>query len=902
MTTRRHISAVVISLAVLLNSAPPGLACGPDPITPVFVFRDSPEPPFEEYARGKLGILLPTMGRKTLFIAYRYVNGGSFTGGEQLDLIDALRGKASEDDGEDAIKIWIEARKEALPKDEALPTIYTERQYGGYDFFPNCTRSGFETATETLKDRITTYGAEDPHVRDWLAAQDIVFQNCAGGSNVPQELGPDNPDWVRKDRDYQIAAAYFYSLNFDEARDRFERIAADNNSPWRETADYLIARTLVRQASLTSDPETKRAIYEHAERHLLLIGSGGKFPGASQKLLALIDYRLRPEERVGELGRILSYRNGNENLRQDLIDYVWLMDKFEAQVMQKERERKEALKGEKEEEPFRPDPERAATIEAIARGELIELYFSPRKPSGEHDYENLIVRAVKYETPLEEVRESIEQHLGRKLTSQELSDLRDQHRQALEHRSWLLAPNRKLSKIVESEYEGNYYYRDPAGEPALELLPAFLRKDELSDWLLTFQSTDPKAYAHALTRWRETDSTAWLLAALVKAERSSPQMERLLIQAEKVPHDSAAYPTIAYHMIRLRIAGGRKIEARKLLDDVISSQFDLIPVSAQNLFKEFGSQLATNLSDFLRFGQRTPAAFYKYGRYGKISDILKIEKMFWNPEYTKKTKEEFDQDVDEDYKDLLDFEGRFVFDEKILDVFNTHFPLADLAEVAHDRALPSYLQEQVLLAVWTRAILLKNDKMARRVAAEIVIIAPLMKPVFTPYIDAQTLVEREHAALFVLLRFPTLTPFVEGRVTAFDSAEQLDYYFAESWWCRPSDTDYDIEGNERMKAVAKPRFLSPEQLETARREHAALIAIGNAKSFLGKHAIEWAKQSRNDIRIPEALYIAFEANTEYKYGCESWEGDEVIRKEAESLLRNRYPDSSWTAKLSPSEK
>ena len=716
-------------------------------------------------------------------------------------------------------------------------------------------------------------------------------------------MGPDKPEWLRKDRDYQIAAALFYSLNFDEARDRFERIAVDNESPWRETADYLVARTLVRQASLKSDEKSKHAIYEEAERRLqLLIGSGGKFLNASQKLLALIAYRLHPEERVIELGRILSYREGNENVRQDLIDYVWLVDKFEAQVTKEERKRRAALIAEKEKETFQPDPKIMARLDAVEKGELLEISFAPIKPDGEKNYDKYVVIYAKPDTSESEIIETIARELGDKLTPEDIAEIKKLHQEALENQRWHLAPNRKLSRIVDDQYEGNTYYASDQEKPILKMFPAFLRKDELSDWILTFQSTDPKAYAHALRRWRETDSMGWLLAALAKSDKSSVQVDRLLSQADKVPHDSAAYPTIAYHLIRLKIALGKLTEARRLLEDVLGSQSDLLPVSAQNQFLELGMQLAGNLSDFLRFSQRTPVAFYKYGTYRKISDILEIEKTFWDPEFDKQTKEEFEQKVEENYKDLLALDGKVAFDEKTADVFNTHLPLSLLADATRDPALANHLQERLLLTVWTRAVLLKNEATARKVATEISSRASNMKVIFTPYLDARTIEEREHAALYILLRWQDLTPYVQAGVSTFGSAEDLNYYFETSWWCTPSDTEYGFNGIETRKVVPSPRFLSPEQLETARRERAALVAIGNAKSFLGKQAIAWAKQSRDDVRIPEALYIAVQANERYKNGCDSWASDVTTKNEAESLLRNRYPYNPWTAKLLPPEK
>ena len=268
MNIRNPAIALFLSLTILINSAPPARACGPSYIEPIFVFRESPDLPFAEYARGKIGIVQPTHGRKTLFIAYRYLNGGTFNAAEQQALVDALNGKAPEDEGIEPVKEWIAARSEIGPKEEKTPEIYTEREYGGYAFFPNCSRNAFEVATQTLKDRAARYGSDDQNVRSWLSAQDTVFQNCNGGAGAPAQLGPESPVWLRKDRDYQIAAAYFYSLKFDEARARFEKISQDSESDWQQTADYLVGRTLVRQASLTNEAVHKRELYERAVKHL----------------------------------------------------------------------------------------------------------------------------------------------------------------------------------------------------------------------------------------------------------------------------------------------------------------------------------------------------------------------------------------------------------------------------------------------------------------------------------------------------------------------------------------------------------------------------------------------------------------------------------------------------------
>ena len=121
-----------------------------------------------------------------------------------------------------------------------------------------------------------------------------------------------------------------------------------------------------------------------------------------------------------------------------------------------------------------------------------------------------------------------------------------------------------------------------------------------------------------------------------------------------------------------------------------------------------------------------------------------------------------------------------------------------------------------------------------------------------------------------------------------------------AWWCKPNETEYR-SGNEVAKIVPAPRFLEPSQLETARREYETLSAIGDAKSYLGKRVLQWAKSDPNDPRIPEALFIAAQATQSYKYGCNGWENDHETEQEAIRILSEQYPQSQWTAKLEKQE-
>ncbi len=907
MKTLSLLLSLVLTAAILFASIRPAQGCGPSTISSIYVFTESPDLPFEEYISGKIGILQPTFGRKTLFIAYRYLNGDAFTVDEQQQLANALRAESpeTETDNTKAIKAWVAQRSEAASQTEKLPAVYTERQYGGYDFFPNCTGNAFEVATETLRDRLGRFGREDAGVREWLTAQDLVFQNCAGGAQIPSELGAESPAWLRKDRDYQIAAAFFYSLNFEEALLRFERIAADADSSWQQTADYLVARTLVRQASLATDEQTKRKAYEKAELHLgKLLSGSGKFFNASRRLLALVKYRIRPQERIRELAGLLMHERGNTNLRQDLIDYTWLLDKFETQVLKEEEERKKTAEQTAEEAPRNDrfiNKEVRERYERIESGEVIEITIHEKGKDEQPIYHKGTSLQFKPNVSEAEVRQSFEVAFGRKLTAEETTAIQESYKSAQAHRMYVTNPNRKWDKQRWTDYEG---CRWECERLSVDQFPGFVRADELSDWIFTFQTNDSRSYAHAFSRWRATGSPVWFVAALVKAEKTSPGLARLMNEAEKLDRGAPGFATVAYHLVRLKIALGKTDEARTRLDQIISWQTDVLPISSQNQFLEQRMQLATKLDEFLKFSGRRPLAFYYYGQLGKMSDFLKMERESWNeswnPEDSNKTKEEHIQEREEQYQRLLPWDNLTALDEKTIEVLNWHFPLQTWAVAASSPAVPEHLQSRFALAVWTRAILLKDDEVAQQVAPQVNRLVPEIGPVFSSYLTARSAKEREVAALFVLLKSPSLSPFLASDMWSFTTNEDLDYYFESSWWCPLAETTYTYENHESKevpKIVAPPGFLTPQQIQAARRERQALSAIGSAKAYLSMRVLKWAKEAPEDRRVPEALYISAQANQSYKYGCSSWEQDPLAREAAEELLRKTYPNSPWTGKL-----
>ncbi|HLY61867.1 MAG TPA: hypothetical protein VKV95_14060 [Terriglobia bacterium] len=349
------LTIVAVGIGAAFYRMGTGLGCGPFFDTAFFTYTLHPDFPLEPYARGELGVIQPTYARSYLYVAYRYLSGKIFDTGEQKELVEfwnARLGPYSLDSSQstgarrqDPTKEWIEARKKVSGAPPP-PSIEVFRDFGkSYQQYFNCADDGFKTAISTLNERIAKFGADNQVVRDWLTAQDQVFANCNGKppgfrpqnenailvETIPGVLQSGAPPLARADRDYQIAAAYFYSANFDEAVKRFQTIGRDANSPWRQISMLLAARCLIRKATLSSDEGAfDAATLTRAEDALNQIlsdpGMRGLHPSA-QRLHDFVEVRIHPQETERKLAANLLQEHVHCSLKQSLWDYTMLMDK-----------------------------------------------------------------------------------------------------------------------------------------------------------------------------------------------------------------------------------------------------------------------------------------------------------------------------------------------------------------------------------------------------------------------------------------------------------------------------------------------------------------------------------------------------------------------------------------------
>ncbi|HEV8718713.1 MAG TPA: hypothetical protein VGX03_38575 [Candidatus Binatia bacterium] len=765
------------AIAVLLYSPRLLFSCGPFFPSTIFTYTWHPDFPLDRFARGELGVLQPTYARSYLAVAYRYLSGVGLDNAaqqavqalwqERLD----LRWNA---DGQDWIQHWLDARN-AVPGVSSPPqiTIYrTAVTDGSFHSYLNCPDDAFRTAVSTLEKRIAQFGADSATVREWVTAQDQVFANCARGQTIPSPASPSLPALIQADRTYQIAAAHFYIGDYDAAKRMFAAISQDHSSPWRQTAPYLLARTLFRQAVLQPSPGSKedRDLLAQAETQaeaVLNDSNLSEIHPAAQRLLNRVRLRLQPAEQLHSLAETIVQKNTGEALKQSLWDYTMLLDTL------------------------------------LGEG---DVYDAAQK------------------------RAQLAQHFA-----------------------------------AQAEIRS---------------------KDDITDWLLLFQGGGKAALEHALHKWSETASLPWLVASLAKTDGRQPQTPALLAAAEKVTPDSPAFPTVAFHRLRLLIETGDKEHAREQLDALLASTGSALPPSSHNLFLALRMPLSRSLDEWLSYAQRVPARIFydEDGRELPGSD-----------------------DNGGVLKELAD--GRTFFDTDATRTLNRSLPVSLLIEVAASEKLPLHLRRELALATWVRAAVLDDVESGQKLAPIVTNLIPALQQNLEASLTADSGEARKFAAVFLMLHFPGIRPYVGSGVSRLTPLEQIDGY-RDNWWCsftEPSELDTlnflrfnripaITAGNDLGRTAASPAvspdFLDQGPQKTAEKEWQRLTGLGAAPDYFARLVIDWAQKHKDDQRVPEALHLAVRAT---RYGCTD-EQSSGFSKQAFQLLHRRYPDSSWAKK------
>ncbi len=415
-----------------------------------------------------------------------------------------------------------------------------------------------------------------------------------------------------------------------------------------------------------------------------------------------------------------------------------------------------------------------------------------------------------------------------------------------------------LDKFLGEDGEG-----DEATKPKL---PAGLTSDELTDWVLTFEDSSPAAATHSLEQWEKSKALPWLVAAISKAKGQQPTAAALLSAAASVDHSSPAFPSLAFHRVRLLMESNRSIEARTTLDKILAVDRQNMSPSAVNLLLAQRMTLAQNLEEFLQSAQRVPAGF------SDDSDGREI------PE--------------EDSKETTKGDNLF-FDLDGANAFNQAMPVALLKDAARSKTLAPNLRRDVAQAAFARAALIDDQETASQAAVLVQGIYPQLKEFLASYQKATTPDARRFAAAFLSLKFPGLRPYVSAGTGRRTEVEEVDSY-RDNWWCTEPRTPENVPmgedeaGKAKASPIPPPEFLRGSKTLAAS-QFAALKALGTAPNYLCRIAIAWAEKNPADPRAPEALHLAVRST---RYGCTDKETGRWS-KAAYDLLHQRYPNTTW---------
>lgn len=356
ITLRRTVLLISIMLLALYTTQII-LGCGPFSKTAIFTYSAHPDFPLENFARGDLGVLKPEYARSYLVVAYRYLTDEKLSAKEQKSIVELWNNrlntnpssdnstKPSSEPVEDApdvgrgLSYWSELRKTVVQNKEDLSIDATKNINGeGYYInYINCKENAFSVAADTLSEKIKTLGANNPEVQDWVTAQDQVFANCSSAQPIiPGPVKPNASPRAKADRAYQIAAAMFYSGQFDQSASLFKTIANDKTSPWHKVAPYLAARSLVRKAMLTPPSDKNitfegyfdRKIMQQAQTEIKALLNNQElkeYHPASRRLLRYVEFRLDPTSQLNKLAQLI-VKPGSRTIGADLDDYTSLLD------------------------------------------------------------------------------------------------------------------------------------------------------------------------------------------------------------------------------------------------------------------------------------------------------------------------------------------------------------------------------------------------------------------------------------------------------------------------------------------------------------------------------------------------------------------------------------------------
>lgn len=463
----------------------------------------------------------------------------------------------------------------------------------------------------------------------------------------------------------------------------------------------------------------------------------------------------------------------------------------------------------------------------------------------------------------------------------------------------------------EAIYQFRYYINMANGEDGysagdrLPILTEMRNKNDFLDWFLTFRQgtslggwskypkeienipASLKAAGYALEKWDETIKIQWLIIAMAKMSADHPRAMEVISLVDRYREkyiteklagpENYAYPSLALYAARIADGRGEIQLANRLLDSVLAKK-GVLP------------------DDTIR-----RAALLRAATASDIQSLMQLATYFKGDD------------------------ERTVFPELFADILNI-MSLDVLSQVATYDFLHDNQYKAVLRMVWTRAILLERYDIADNLTNTLQNKIPELKEELARYKKAETSIDKHHAALLIIMKYPGLSPvFTTDRQKSTPFMEINDcHHNQHNWWCGfdtataeylarnmlTSETAKNI--NVKIASERKESFLQKNALlkNVQHDELLKLEKIGSAPSYFARETSAWMKSSPAwvrllpasagkwllAVRLPEAIHYTIRTT---RYGCSQEIKD--AKKNIYPLFRflKRYYRYSYWAKVTP---
>lgn len=458
----------------------------------------------------------------------------------------------------------------------------------------------------------------------------------------------------------------------------------------------------------------------------------------------------------------------------------------------------------------------------------------------------------------------------------------------LDRGAWLESDLYLYLNALDSMF--NHPYEDRATPPRADW-PA----DPLSQWILAFQNDrTPDA---ALARWRATQSPAWLYAALWRANSATPA--DLAAAAFALPLTRPGAPALHFAASRLLAWRAEFDLARGALDAVLAALKDF--PSASNRTLQLRSQLASDLASFVSLLPRS-VIFASIELDTNQVASQEHHDLTWvrNP-----TKQQI-QYARESGARATRLKSLPRLDEFGAAILNTRLPLRLLASIAAGNQLPPHLRQELVLATWTRSVLLNRWDVALQLGPAVAASQPAVQAEMTAFLARPS----EEAAAFVFRKLPGARPFMSrgyGRQLTPDKHDE----WARNWWYRLTENEMHVievelpfmRGGRRDQPP--PRLL-PHLSFVTETDAAEASAEWAQLRKSGERGLDWiarrvvASLDRTPARAdaPEILFqLLVSSRHSWWAAPPDYDQPQTGLRAAYRLLSTRYPRSPWFARL-----